>query len=303
MVPPAKPDIFMAEKDNALPYVITDAIFGLAVEIGELAGIVTLEDKTADTQPRGENQMSELNPFSIEDMLSAHKAMMAGQTEEAGRFRSEGIEYAKEQLANTAPPAIIVPKLMYDLLDWAETSEAHPLIKCCVFLYEFEFIHPFADGTSMMGRKWHMLILSRWKPLFARLPVEPLLLERRQEYHGILAKHDPATGSTFFIEFMLRAIRDALLEFLNTWQAEQAHDVPEQTAEQVTEQVKHLLTILGEETLSLKDIMARLQVKHRPTFRDKYLLPALSSGLVEMTIPGKPNSNRQRYRAVKNRPA
>jgi len=39
-----------------------------------------------------------------------------------------------------------------------------------------------------------------------------------------------------------------------------------------------------------------LQLKHEDHFRDNYLTPALEAGLVEMTIPGKPKSSRQKYR-------
>ncbi|MDR3279279.1 MAG: hypothetical protein LBT23_02095 [Synergistaceae bacterium] len=46
--------------------------------------------------------------------------------------------------------------------------------------------------------------------------------------------------------------------------------------------------------------MARLDLKHRPTFRGNYLVPALELGLIEMTVPDKPNSNRQKYRAKKS---
>ena len=50
-----------------------------------------------------------------------------------------------------APPADLVPKLIGDLFNWLKIADAHPLIKSCVFHYEFEFIHPFADGTDASG--------------------------------------------------------------------------------------------------------------------------------------------------------
>ena len=39
-----------------------------------------------------------------------------------------------------------------------------------------------------------------------------------------------------------------------------------------------------------------LDMKHREHFRSEYLLPALRAGLIEMTIPDKPRSRKQRYR-------
>ncbi len=38
-----------------------------------------------------------------------------------------------------------------------------------------------------------------------------------------------------------------------------------------------------------------LHLKGQATFRDRYLLPALQAGLIEMTIPGKPLSSKQQY--------
>ena len=46
--------------------------------------------------------------------------------------------------------------------------------------------------------------------------------------------------------------------------------------------------------------MELLELKHRPTFRDNYLLPALELGYIDMTIPDKPNSSKQKYKKVKN---
>jgi len=235
------------------------------------------------------NLLLTFNPFSIEDMLKAHKVLMADLTKEAGLFRSGRVGvFAGERLVHMAPLARVVPKLMSNLIHWTKTTDLHPLIKSCVFHYEFEFIHPFADGNGRIGLMWQTLLLSRWKPVFAWLPVETLIRERQQEYYDVLAVADKAANSTAFVEFMLRAIRDALSELLRT----------EQVREQVTEQVERLLTALGSETLSAKELLERLGLKHRPTFSNNYLRPALELGLIEMTVPDKPNSSKQRYRAV-----
>lgn len=229
----------------------------------------------------------EMNPYSRKDMLKAHKMLMQDLTKEAGAFRQGGVGiFAGEKLVHMAPPAERVPQLMKELMDWVKRDSAHPLIKSCVFHYEFEFIHPFADGNGRMGRMWQTLLLYQWKTIFGWLPIETLIRERQEEYYRVLGEADSRADSGVFIEFLLQAIYDALEETEGT----------EQATEQVTEQVERLLNVLGKETLSTKELMGRLGLKHRPTFRNNYLLPAIELGLIEMTIPDKPNSSKQKYR-------
>ncbi|GAB6081948.1 hypothetical protein JCM30471_08620 [Desulfuromonas carbonis] len=45
-----------------------------------------------------------------------------------------------------------------------------------------KFIHHFADGNGRLGRVWQSLILARWNPLFADIPVESLIFEHQAEY-------------------------------------------------------------------------------------------------------------------------
>ena len=72
--------------------------------------------------------------------------------------------------------------------------------------------------------------------------------------------------------------------------------VNEQVSEQVSEQVKRLLYAISNREYSTQELMIKLNIKHRPTFLYNYLKPALERDLVEMTIPDKPRSSKQRYR-------
>ena len=55
---------------------------------------------------------------------------------------------------------------------------------------------------------------------------------------------------------------------------------------------------LGNSEMSLAELMGRMGLTDRKNFREAYLKPALDSGLVEMTLPDKPSSRNQRYRAI-----
>lgn len=157
--------------------------------------------------------MLRLNPASVDDLLKAHKLMMNNLVPENGRFRSGGVGvFDGEVLIHMAPPAEFVPEHIQNLFAWYQKSELHPLIKSAIFHYEFEFIHPFADGNGRMGRMWHSLLLGKWKEMFFWLPIEELIQSRQKEYYDALGAADKQADSAGFVELMLEIIRDSLTE-------------------------------------------------------------------------------------------
>lgn len=162
-------------------------------------------------------RVSVLDPYSLKNLLLAHKIMMEGLVKEAGSFRSGNVGvYAGTELIHAGTPAKYVPNLMNQLFTWLKQSKYHPLVKSCVFHYEFEFIHPFADGNGRTGRLWQSLILQKWKEVFAWIPVETLVYENQEEYYKVLQHSDKVGDSTEFVEFMLGMIRNALKEISET---------------------------------------------------------------------------------------
>jgi hypothetical protein len=55
-----------------------------------------------------------------------------------------------------------------------------------------------------------------------------------------------------------------------------------------------VLVLEGE--MKRQEIQKLLELKHEGNFRDNYLLPALESNFIEMTMPDRPNSPKQKYR-------
>ena len=64
---------------------------------------------------------------------------------------------------------------------------------------------------------------------------------------------------------------------------------------EVAGEVQRFLTVLVGE-MKRTDIQEVLALRHEDYFRKAYLIPALTAGIIEMTIPGKPTSSKQKYR-------
>lgn len=231
--------------------------------------------------------MDNWHPVSEADLLAAHGLLMSALVDQPGVYRCSGVGiFRGEHLVHMAPPADRVPYLMADLLDWLKRSEEHSLISSCLFHYELEFIHPFADGNGRMGRLWQTLILRQWKPLLVYLPVETVIRERQNEYYRALAEADEHADAAPFVDFMLQALLDAIREAIDT----------DQVSDHVNDHVKMLLEAVGNSELSSSDLMKALGLSHRPTFRANYLNPAMEGGWLDRTQPDSPRSPTQRYR-------
>ena len=166
-----------------------------------------------------------LDPFSLQDLLLAHGTMMAGLVDEAGVFRKGGVGvFDGDKPVHIAPPADRVRDLMNDLFVWLENADDHLLIRSCVFHYEFEFIHPFADGNGRIGRLWQSLILGRLNPIFEHLPVENMVYSNQQAYYNAINKSSYLADSGPFIDFMLEEILNALIDHQGKSNAEIADE-------------------------------------------------------------------------------
>jgi Fic family protein len=152
---------------------------------------------------------------SISDFKKAHKILMKDLKSDAGSFRAKNVGiFAGSKVAHIAPQPKMVPKLMEDLFKFLKNKDdISLLIKSCVFHYELEFIHPFTDGNGRMGRLWQHLILSNMHDIFKYISIESLIKQRQKNYYETLAKCDNKGESTYFIEFCLELVKEALSSY------------------------------------------------------------------------------------------
>ena len=233
-------------------------------------------------------EISSVNPYSLNDLLGVHGIMMQNLVEEAGKLRTGavGVFDGEGNVVHTAPPAKMVYSLLQDLFSWAKTSATPMLIKSCVFHYEFEFIHPFRDGNGRTGRLWQTILLSSWKPIFEWIPIESIIKDNQEEYYNAIKKSTLEGKSNPFITFMLSVINDAIKDILADSRKHYNH---------LSTYINALMSVMETYPQSAAELMQKLNIKSRNSFRDNYLKPALEAGLIGMTIPEKPTSKNQMY--------
>ena len=235
-------------------------------------------------------QIAGIDPYSLKDLKKVHRIMTQGLIPDAGSFRKgeEGV-FDGEQVIFIAPPPQNVPVLMDDLFTWMRRSkdQLNPLILSSVFHYEFLFIHPFSDGNGRMARLWQTVILSKWRDIFLYLPIESQIEKDQSGYYKAIADCHGAGRSDIFIEYMLDRIDKAL---------DDAMEQSTSSEDQISVYVGKLLDNMEYDVpYTASNLMSKIGIKTRDSFRNNYLRPAMDLGIVEMTIPDKPNSKNQRY--------
>lgn len=185
------------------------------------------------------------------DLLAAHALFMKGLAPDAGRYRAGnvGVVHGHGRVAHVAPPAARVPLLMRDLFAFARSDEIPLLVRAAVVHYEIEFIHPFSDGNGRLGRFWQHAMLRDVHAMFDHVPTESLILERQAEYYRVLGACDRAGDSTAFVEFILRAARDALAELAAAYRP---------MPESATDRLERARAAFGDQTFTRADYLGLL---------------------------------------------
>jgi Fic family protein len=272
------------------------AIEGNTLTLGEVTAVIEgkavagkqAEIKEVKNAYEAYDKIMTFDPCSVTDFLTAHGLMTQGLVEESGRFRSGDVGvFAGNVAVHVGARPQFVPQLVEDLFAWAKTSELHPVLKSAILHYEIETIHPFADGNGRIGRLWQTLLLAKWNTIFAWIPMESVLYRNRPQYYQTIADARKANDSGVFIEFTLSALYEII--------AEQAkHQVKHQG--ELTNTQFAVLTSLKKEALSRKEIFTAIAINGDSRAFKRHIEPLLDMGLIEMTVPDKPNSRLQKYR-------
>jgi Fic family protein len=186
--------------DEVTDVIAGKLVAGKQVEVAEVKNAYAAYDK-----------IMTFDPYSVKDFLKAHQLMTDGLVEESGKFRNGDVGVFDGDVAiHVGARPQFVPQLIEDLFSWAKESELHPVLKSAILHCEIETIYPFADGNGRMGRLWQMLLLAKWKDIFAWIPMESVIFEKRPEYYQALQGAQRANDISGFIEFTLSALLDTV---------------------------------------------------------------------------------------------
>ena len=261
---------------------VTDVLDGKRV-LGPSEDILAVKNAFAAYK-----MLPELDPFSLSDLKKAHGVMMNGLVERAGELRTGAVGVFNEQgrVIHVAPPHEMVNGLMSDLFAWLKASKTQMLIRSSIFHYEFEFIHPFMDGNGRTGRLWQTALLASWKPIFAWIPIESIIKDHQEDYYRAIGLSTSEGKSNKFILFMLGVIKKAVSELARDTRSHQNH---------LSGRITALMSVIQTYPMSAAELMEKLGLRSRATFRKNYLQPALEAGLIAMTYPDTHTNRNQRY--------
>ncbi|MFZ1412952.1 MAG: Fic family protein, partial [Micropruina sp.] len=172
------------------------AIEGNALTLAQVEGVAKGEPvfapprdvKEVENALAAYDALDALDPWSVSDFLQAHGLLTAGLVAESGAFRTVDVEIvnADDAVLHTGSRVEKVPRLVAELLEWGHAATHHPLVVSSAVHFLIEHIHPFRDGNGRIGRLWQTLILGRWRPVMAWMPIETVIRSHQDGYYQAL---------------------------------------------------------------------------------------------------------------------
>ena len=258
--------------------------------------------------------------FSPNEYIAIHRKLFQGIYKHAGKIRDYNITKKEWVLRGDTVLYVSAPDLRqaieYDLeqerqFDYSKVDRNGLVSHIAKFVSGLWQIHPFGEGNTRTTAVFTILYLRSMgfdvtNDLFANHSWYFRNALVRANYQNV------QKGIMRTSEYLELFFRNLLLgennELRNRYmvvnppeelRAEQVQQIDrtstEQPTEQVPEQVRVLLLTLSNEQLSLKGLMEKIGLKHRPTFVENYITPALEAGILKVLYPDKPNHPRQKY--------
>ena len=214
-----------------------------------------------------------------EDIFKLHR-LLAGKVMdqgEAGRYRTIQVRVGR----NHPPAAADVSGIMLVLLYWwkKKAPELSPVLSSSILHYQFEWIHPFADGNGRTGRA-----LALWE-LYRRgfdshhiFSVDEYYWEDRPAYYRALdAVRDDGGDLTGWLEYCAQGLCRTLDKVWIRVQSYQVKSPGKLVLRPRQEKLLHLLRDHG--NMAPSELWAALRISKQGAM--DLLRPLIAAGLVE----------------------
>ena len=257
--------------------------------------------------------------YSVAGLSAIHRAIFEGVFKHAGRFRDYDISKKEWVLRNDT---VLYGRwqdlrmtVEYDLeqerlFDYTALNKDQMIEHLTKFVAGLWQIHPFGEGNT---RTTAIFTIKYLRSL--GFSVNNDMFERHSWYfRNALVRanyRNVRKGINAEPLFLIRFFRNLLLGETNElknrymminppedWkmpESEQEENKYRTSTEQVTEQVRALVLSIGKDQVTMKQMMEKMNLKHRPNFIDNYLNPAIKDGYVRLLYPDSPRHPRQKY--------
>jgi Fic family protein len=214
-----------------------------------------------------------------EDLFELHRLLADTVMDQgdAGRYRTIRVRVGR----HLPPPPAEVSGLMFELLEWwnEKAVELSPVLSSAILHYQFEWIHPFADGNGRAGRA-----LALWE-LYRRgfdshhiFSVDEYYWEDRPAYYSALDAVREAGGDlSGWLEYCAEGLRQTLDR---TWSRVQAANVGSSEKLVLRPRQEQLLRLLRDHgSLTPAELWKALAISRQGAMN--LLRPLLEAGVVE----------------------
>ena len=257
--------------------------------------------------------------YSVAGLAAIHRAIFEGVFKHAGRFRDYDISKKEWVLRNDT---VLYGRwqdlrmtVEYDLeqerlFDYTALNKDQMIEHLTKFVAGLWQIHPFGEGntrtTAIFTIKYlRSLGFSVNNDMFERHSWYFRNALVRANYRNVRKgiNAEPLFLIRFFSNLLLSETNELKNRYMminppEDWkmpESEQEENKYRTSTEQVTEQVRALVLSIGKDQVTMKQMMEKMNLKHRPNFIDNYLNPAIKDGYVRLLYPDSPRHPRQKY--------
>lgn len=255
--------------------------------------------------------------FSLTGITSIHRRIFDGVFPFAGQIREYNITKKEWVLRGDTVLYVsasdIARTIEYDLekeraFDYRTISRDLFISHISQFVSGLWQIHPFAEGNTRTTAVFTILYLRSLgfdveNDLFAKHSWYFRNALVRANYQNV--KNGVVRTSEFLDKFLRNLIlgennplqnRYMVINTPKQWDENpQKQPMTEGHIEAIPVNIQCLINSLANDQLSMKELMERLEFKHRPTFVKNFLKPALEGGFLQRLHPETPKHPKQKY--------